>query len=84
MTFVLGAVAQAADPAKTIRVAFPNDITGLDPHAVADAYSSRIERAIFDSLFAYDFLKRPYALVPSTAASLPEISDGGRTLVIRP
>ena len=46
MTFVLAAAAQAADPAKTIRVAFPNDITGLDPHAVADAYSSRIERAI--------------------------------------
>jgi len=75
--------AAAADPAKVLRVAFPNDITGLDPQAVADAYSNRVLRSMFDSLLAYDYLKRPYALVPATAEALPEISDGGKTIVLR-
>ncbi|MEO8677388.1 MAG: ABC transporter substrate-binding protein, partial [Casimicrobiaceae bacterium] len=76
-------VAQAADPSKVLRVAFPVDVTGFDPHGISDAYSTRICRSIFDSLYQYDFLKRPYELVPSTADGLPEIRDGGRTLVIK-
>jgi oligopeptide transport system substrate-binding protein len=73
----------AADPSKVLRVAFPVDITGLDPQTTSDAYSSRMCRAMFDSLLQYDFLKRPYELAPSTAESLPEITDGGRTIVFR-
>ncbi|MEO7762026.1 MAG: ABC transporter substrate-binding protein, partial [Casimicrobiaceae bacterium] len=75
--------AHAADPGKVIRVAFPVDVTGFDPQTVSDAYSSRINRAMFDSLLQYDFVKRPYVLTPSTAEALPEISDGGRTIVLR-
>jgi oligopeptide transport system substrate-binding protein len=75
--------ARAADPTKVLRVAFPVDVTGFDPQSISDAYSSRICRAIFDSLLQYDFLKRPYELAPSTAESLPEIRDGGRTFVFK-
>jgi oligopeptide transport system substrate-binding protein len=72
-----------ADPAKTLRVAFPVAETGFDPQASSDLYSSHVERAIFDALFAYDYLARPYRLVPNTAAAMPEVSDGGRTWTIR-
>ena len=68
--FLLAAAAipaRGADPAKVLRVAFPTDITGLDPHATSDAYSNRINRAMFDSLLQYDFLKRPFTLQPSVA-----------------
>ena len=75
--------AHAADPSKVLRVAFPIDITGLDPQATSDAYSSRINRAIFDTLLQYDFLKRPFALAPSVAEALPDITDGGKTLTFR-
>jgi len=75
--------APAADPAKVLHVSFPVDITGFDPQATADAYSARIERAIFDSLLQYDYLKRPYELAPATAESLPQITDGGRTIVFK-
>ncbi|MEP6655718.1 MAG: ABC transporter substrate-binding protein, partial [Betaproteobacteria bacterium] len=75
--------AQAADPAKVLHVAFPTDVTGFDPQAASDAYSLRICRGIFDSLLEYDYLKRPYALKPSTAQALPEIRDGGRTLIFK-
>src|SRR5215831_5427729 len=73
----------AADPAKVLRVAFEQDPTGFDPQVANDTYSGWICRAIFDSLLEYDYLKRPYALKASTAQALPEIRDGGRTMVFK-
>jgi ABC-type transport system substrate-binding protein len=73
----------AADMSKTLRVAFPVDVTGFDPQATPDLYSQTIEHAVFDSLLTYDYLVRPYQLVPNTAAALPEVSDGGRTIIVR-
>jgi ABC-type transport system substrate-binding protein len=75
--------AQAADPAKVLRVAFEQDVTGIDPQAITDSYSAWICRGIFDSLLQYDYVERPYALKPSAAESLPEIHDGGRTMLVR-
>ncbi|MEO8135015.1 MAG: hypothetical protein ABI831_13660 [Betaproteobacteria bacterium] len=79
----LAAGVGAADMGKTLRVAFVVDVTGFDPQATQDLYSSYIERAIFDPLLTYDYLVRPYRLTPNTAAALPEIRDGGRTIVVR-
>jgi ABC-type transport system substrate-binding protein len=50
---------------------------------VSDLYSAQINRAMFDTLFTYDYLARPYKLVPNTAAALPEISADGRVWTIR-
>ena len=72
-----------ADPAKTLRVAFPVAETGFDPQATSDLYSNHVERAIFDTLYVFDYLARPYRLVPSAAVAMPEVSDGGRTWTIR-
>ena len=81
----LPAVAQPkwADPAKTIRVTFPIAETGFDPQATSDYYSSHVERAIFESLYVFDYLARPYRVMPNTAAAMPEISADGRTWTIR-
>ena len=75
--------ARAADMNKTLRVAFPIDVTGFDPQAMSDAYSGYVMRAIFDAAYAYDYLARPYQLVPNTAEALPVISDGGKTIVFK-
>ena len=72
-----------ADPAKTLRVAFPVAETGFDPQATSELYSNHIERAIFDTLYVFDYLARPYKLITSAAAAMPEIADGGRTWTIR-
>ena len=72
-----------ADPAKTLRVMFPIAETGFDPQATSDLYSGHVQRGIFEPLFAYDYLARPYKLVPQTAAAMPEISPDGRTWTIR-
>jgi oligopeptide transport system substrate-binding protein len=72
-----GAPASAADLAKTLRVAFPVAETGFDPAPVGDIYSQYVNRAIFDALYKYDYLARPYKIVPNVAVGMPEISPDG-------
>ena len=72
-----------ADPAKVVRVAFPSDITGIDPAATQDVYSYAVQNSIFDALYVWDYLERPYRLVPSIAAGMPAISADGHTWTIR-
>jgi len=71
------------DANKVLRVAFPAAETGFDPQAGGDEYSFSVDRAIFDTLYNYDYLARPYKLVPNTAVGMPEISPDGRTWTIR-
>ena len=86
LALALAFVAQAADPNKVLRVALPIAETGFDPAAVNDLYSQYVNRAMFDTLYVYDLLARPYKLVPSVAAGLPVISPDGRawTIKVRP
>jgi len=78
-----GAPASAADLAKTLRVAFPVAETGFDPAPVGDIYSQYVNRAIFDALYKYDYLARPYKIVPNVAVGMPEISPDGKTWTIK-
>jgi len=80
---VPAAAQQWADPGKVLRVTFPIAETGFDPQATSDLYSGHVQRAIFEPLYVYDYLARPYRLVPNTASGLPEISPDGRTWTIR-
>jgi oligopeptide transport system substrate-binding protein len=75
------AFAQGA-AAKTLHVSFPVAETGFDPQAAGDIYSNYVNRAIFDPLYRYDYLARPFRLVPNTATALPEVTDGGKTWTI--
>jgi ABC-type transport system substrate-binding protein len=74
--------ADAADPSKILRIAFPAAETGFDPVRVSDIYSNTVNEAIFDTLLTYDYLARPAKLVPKTADGMPEVSDGGRTYLV--
>ncbi|MDH5246797.1 MAG: ABC transporter substrate-binding protein, partial [Betaproteobacteria bacterium] len=73
----------AADLNKTLRVSFPIGETGFDPAASTDLYSNQINRVIFDPLYAYAYLARPYTVVPNTAVALPDVSADGRTWTIK-
>jgi ABC-type transport system substrate-binding protein len=75
--------ARAADLNKTLRVAFPVAETGFDPAPVGDIYSQYVNRAIFDPAYKYDYLARPYRIVPNTATAMPEISVDGKTWTMR-
>ena len=77
-----GAAATWADPSKVLHVALPSDITGLDPAATQDLYSNAVETRIFDTLYVWDYLERPYRFVPSVAVGMPDISSDGLTWII--
>ena len=38
---------------------------------------------MFDTLYVYDLLARPYKLVPSVAVALPDVSADGKTWTIK-
>src|SRR5215831_1328157 len=75
--------ASAADLNKVLHVPFVAPENGFDPQATGDLYSNYVNRAIFDPLYRYDYLARPYKVVPNTAAALPEISADGLTWTIK-
>ena len=75
--------ARGADPSKVLRVAFISAETGFDPQVGGDIYSNSVIRAIFDPPYTYDYLARPYRIVPNTAVDLPEISADGLVWRIR-
>jgi oligopeptide transport system substrate-binding protein len=78
--------AAAADLDKTLRVAFSVAETGFDPQPAGDVYSQYVNRVIFDPLYRYDYLARPYRIEPNTATAMPEISRDGKmwTIHVRP
>lgn len=77
-----GFAADWADPAKVLKVAFPTDVSGLDPAGTQETYANAVEARIFDTLYVWDYLARPYRLVPSIASSMPDISADGRIWTI--
>jgi ABC-type transport system substrate-binding protein len=68
---------------KVLRYAFQIAETGFDPIQLTDLYSRVITSHIFDGLYRYDYLARPYKVQPNTAAALPEHSADWRVWTIR-
>lgn len=65
------------------RIAVQAKIPTLDPHLSTDVYSSQTEALFYETLYQYQYLKRPYELEPLLAETLPEISKDGKILRIK-
>lgn len=55
----------------------------LDPVQVESYYSSLIVASIYDTLYTYKYLARPYELKPQLAEAMPEVSKDGKTYTIK-
>ena len=75
--------APEAGRAKVLRYAFPVAETSFDPAKVNDLYSRYVTAHIFDALYMYDHLVRPFLVRPNVAAGMPEVSDDFRTWTVR-
>ena len=73
----------AAQPEKVLRYAFLVAETGFDPAQLSDLYSRIVTAHIFESLYNYDYLARPFKLKPNTAAEMPQVSEDFRTWTIK-
>jgi ABC-type transport system substrate-binding protein len=72
-----------AAPPKVLHVSFLIAETGFDPAQISDLYSRTITPHIFESLYTYDHLARPYKIKPLTAAGMPEVSPDFKTWTIK-
>ena len=75
--------AEWADPDKVLRVSFVTDISGIDPAGTQETLANAVQNRIFDALYVWDYVARPYRFVPSVATAMPEISADGRVWTIR-
>jgi oligopeptide transport system substrate-binding protein len=66
-----------------IRAALGAKVRGLDPGDIGDTISSSVASQIFDCLYQYQYLLRPYELVPCLAEDMPQISPDGLTYTIK-
>ena len=69
--------------AKVFRYAFPAAETGFDPARISDLYSRTVTAHIFEGLYGYDPLARPFKVVPRTAVGMPEVSPDYKTWTVR-
>jgi ABC-type transport system substrate-binding protein len=79
----LAGAAGAADAPKVLRYAFPAQETGFDPARISDLYSRAVTAHVFDALYEYDYLARPFLVRPNAAAALPEVSGDFMTWTVR-
>jgi oligopeptide transport system substrate-binding protein len=75
------AVAGASE--RTLRVAFAAAETSFDPAFAYDVISSAVLDNIMESMLEYDYLARPFKLVPRTLEAMPVVEDGGATFTAR-
>ncbi len=68
------------------RGALASNLKTFDPAQASDSYSNQAQFQIYECLYEYKYLARPYDVQPCLASSPPEISDSGRiyTVHLRP
>jgi len=72
-----------ATTAKIYRHALDGAPGSLDPAQAASLYDNFLVVNLYDTLYRYKYLARPYQLQPNLATALPEVSDDGLRLTIR-
>lgn len=61
----------------------PEKIAGFDPINASDRYSGHENGKVYEGLFEFHPLKRPYELIPNLADSMPTVSADGLTYTFK-
>jgi len=69
--------------ATTYRHAMDGAPTSLDPAQASNLYANFIAVNLFDTLYRYKYLARPYQLEPNLAEGMPQVSADGLIYTIR-
>lgn len=67
----------------SLNFALTSNISTLDPAISYDTVSAKVVYQIYESLYEYDYLKRPYQIKPLLAKDLPLIEDNGLKYTIK-
>ncbi len=64
-------------------VVMTSKIAGFDVSDIGDYPSARVVGQIFECLYQYHYLKRPYKLIPQLAEDMPQVSKDGLTYTVK-
>ena len=73
----------AETPSSTYRHAMDGAPSSLDPAQASNIYANFLAVNLFDTLYRYKYLARPYQLEPNLAEGLPQVSADGLIYTIR-
>lgn len=68
---------------REINLISPEKIAGFDPIHASDRYSGNEVGKVYEGLYEFHPLKRPYELVPNLAEALPTVSADGLTYTFK-
>jgi len=68
---------------REVNLISPEKISGFDPINASDRYSGNETGKVYEGLFEFHPLKRPYELMPNLAESLPVVSPDGLTYIFK-
>lgn len=68
---------------REINLISPEKISGFDPINASDRYSGNECGKVYEGLFEFHPLKRPYELMPNLAEALPTVSADGLTYTVK-
>lgn len=71
------------EPQNTFTMSLDESPQSLDPARSSSLYDEFILVNVYDTLYRYKYLSRPYALTPNLAEAMPEFSEDGLTLTLR-
>jgi len=66
-----------------LNLSLPDRIASIDPLNAYDTVSANVLYQVYDTLYQYNYLKRPYTLEPLLAEDMPNISKDGKTYIIK-
>jgi len=81
LSLIATTASQAADAVKVLHIPFEAPDSGFDGALTVNWYSGKVTEVIFERLLTYDYLARPARLIPSTAETMPEVLNQGKTFV---
>ncbi len=67
----------------TIEISLSGEISTLDPSACYDTICYIPVAQVYETLYEFDYLKRPYSLRPLLAEALPQVSPDGLTYTFK-
>ncbi len=70
------------DPGNVYRGALAANLKTLDPAQASDSYSIQSQQLVYETLYEYKYLARPYDVEPCLARSMPEVTPDGLVYTI--
>lgn len=83
LMLTLGCTKDRSFDERELHLISPEKIAGFDPIHASDMYSGDEMGKVYEGLYEFHPLKRPYELMPNLTESLPSVSEDGLTYTFK-